>query len=68
VVGLLGLLASPFVGPRGQPIVLEDIASLLKSGAITDEEFEAEKRRILDRLEVAPRPADLKFTCIPPSA
>jgi hypothetical protein len=60
VVSLLGLLASPFVGPRSQPIVqpapktplrrLEDIASLHKSGALTDEEYEAEKRRILDGL------------------
>jgi hypothetical protein len=60
-VGLLGLLASPLVGKRGRPIVrpkptktplrrLEDIASLHKSGALTDEEYEAEKRRILDQL------------------
>jgi hypothetical protein len=59
-VGLLGLLASPFVGPHSRPIVqstpktplrqLEDIASLHKSGALTDEEYEAEKRRILDDL------------------
>jgi hypothetical protein len=60
VVGLLGLLASPFVGSRSQSIVrpkpktplrqLEDIASLYKSGALTDEEYETEKRRILDGL------------------
>jgi hypothetical protein len=59
-VGLLGLLASPFVGPRSQSIVqptpktplrqLEDIASLHKSGALTDEEYDAEKRRILEGL------------------
>jgi len=57
VVGLLGLLASPFMGPRRSanrpthaktPLrELEDIASLHKSGALTDEEYEAEKRRIL---------------------
>ncbi len=59
-VGLLGLLASPFVGPRSRPVdrpkpktplrQLEDIASLHKSGALTDEEYEAEKRRILNGL------------------
>jgi hypothetical protein len=59
-VGLLGLLASLFVERRSQPVVrakpktplreLEDIASLRKSGALTDEEYEAEKRRILDSL------------------
>ncbi len=57
-IGLLGLLASAFVGPRNQPAVrpkpktplrrLEDIASLHDSGALCDEEYEAEKRRILD--------------------
>jgi hypothetical protein len=60
VVGLLGLLASPFVGLRSQSIAqstpktplrqLEDIASLHKSGVLSDEEYEAEKRRILDGL------------------
>jgi hypothetical protein len=59
-VGLLGLLASSFVGLRSHPTVqstpktplrqLEDIASLHKSGALSDEEYEAEKRRILDGL------------------
>jgi hypothetical protein len=59
-VGLLGLLAAPFVGPRSRPIVkttpktplrqLDDIAALHKSGALTDEEYEAQKRRILDDL------------------
>jgi Short C-terminal domain len=59
-LGLLGLLASPFVGPRNQPTAppkpktplqqLTTLASLHDSGALTDEEYEAEKRRILDDL------------------
>ena len=62
-VSLMALLASPFTGKRSQPIAvpepktplrkLEDVASLHKSGALTDEEYEAEKRRILDDLHSA---------------
>jgi hypothetical protein len=57
-VGLLGLLASGFVGRTNQPTVrptpktplqqLTALASLHDSGALTDDEYEAEKRRILD--------------------
>ncbi len=54
---LLALLALPFVGQRSRPTVrppktplrqLEEIASLHDSGVLTDEEYEAVKRRILD--------------------
>jgi hypothetical protein len=59
-VGLLGLLASSFVGRPNQPIVrptpktpleqLTALASLHDSGVLTDEEYEAEMRRLLDGL------------------
>jgi hypothetical protein len=59
-VSLLVLLAAPFVGPRTPSNVrpkretplqqLTTLASLHDSGALTDEEYEAEKRRLLDSL------------------
>ena len=58
VLSLAALAALPFVGQSRRPAVrpkpktplrrLEDIASLHDSGALSDEEYEAEKRRILD--------------------
>jgi hypothetical protein len=58
--GVLGLLASALKPPPHQPVgppkpetplqQLKTIASLHDSGVLTDEEYEAEKRRVLDDL------------------
>ena len=59
-VGLVGVVVSAFVGLRNHPAVraepnttlekLTKLATLHDSGALTDEEYEHEKRRLLDDL------------------